>query len=388
MKFQNKISRTVKVALFLLTVMLSCIVLQYYFLRNTDSNSLRVEGFYQEQHDSLDVVFIGASDIYTSFMPGRAYEKYGFTSYVLASESITSEGVKTAVKEAVRTQHPGMIVVEANAFLYGNSNNDANQAYIHKFFDNLPLTVNKLDYILNQVPVDQRWEYIFPLIKYHGLWTEFPERIYMTANNLWLDVRGFNYFKGFTTTAKVFKPTVKSKNDELPFEDGMLDLDPKLEAQLIDLLEYCQNNNVKIMFVRAPHFVIDKTYDRVKRSNTMAMIVNEYGFPYYSAEMEAVEPELNIDENKDFYNEDHMNVYGALKFTDYLSERIVNYEELEIDPLTKDQRDTWKEIASSTNKLYRYCDDLMKKGEVRSVQEDVITLSELGNYSGDPIKTK
>ena len=60
-----------------------------------------VEGYYQEPLDSLDVVFIGASDIYTSFMPGRAYEQHGFTSYLLASESITSEGVKTAVKEIV-----------------------------------------------------------------------------------------------------------------------------------------------------------------------------------------------------------------------------------------------------------------------------------------------
>ena len=144
MKFQDKITRTVKVALFLLTVMVSCLVLQHYFLRNMDHNSLRVDGYYQEQRDSLDVVFIGASDMYTSFMPGRAYEQYGFTSYLLASESITSEGVKTAVKEVVRTQHPGLIVIEANAFLYGDDKNDANQAHIHKFFDNLPLSFNKI----------------------------------------------------------------------------------------------------------------------------------------------------------------------------------------------------------------------------------------------------
>ena len=45
MKFQDKITRTVKVAIFLLSVMASCLVLQHYFLRNVDHNSLRVEGF-------------------------------------------------------------------------------------------------------------------------------------------------------------------------------------------------------------------------------------------------------------------------------------------------------------------------------------------------------
>ncbi len=98
MRYQLKVTRTVKVSLFLLAIMVSCLVLQQFFLRNVDHNSLRIEGFYQEETDSLDVVFIGASDIYTSFMPGRAYEQYGFTSYLLASESITSEGIKTAVK--------------------------------------------------------------------------------------------------------------------------------------------------------------------------------------------------------------------------------------------------------------------------------------------------
>ena len=72
MKFQHYVTRTVKTACFFLTIMVSCLLLQQYLLRNVDHNSLRVEGFYQEERDSLDVVFIGASDIYTSFMPGRA----------------------------------------------------------------------------------------------------------------------------------------------------------------------------------------------------------------------------------------------------------------------------------------------------------------------------
>ena len=77
MKFQHYVTRTVKTACFFLTIMVSCLLLQQYLLRNVDHNSLRVEGFYQEERDSLDVVFIGASDIYTSFMPGRAYEQHG-----------------------------------------------------------------------------------------------------------------------------------------------------------------------------------------------------------------------------------------------------------------------------------------------------------------------
>ena len=384
MKFQQYVTRTVKTSCFFLTVMVSCLFLQQYVLRNVDPNSLRIEGFYQEQRDSLDVVFIGASDIYTSFMPGRAYEKYGFTSYLLASESITSEGVITAVKEVVRTQHPGIIVIEANAFLYGNSENETNEGHIHKFFDNLPLSINKLQYIQKNVPENQKWEYLFPLIKYHGLWTELPDRVNMMASNLSLDIRGYNYLKGYRSTAHIFKSTKPSLNSKLSEETGELDLDPKLEKNLFDLLDYSKEQNLNILFVRAPHYVTEKTYDRVKRSNKMASILEERGFSYYSFEKYA--SDIGIDDSRDFYNEDHMNVYGAIKFTDFLAEGLVSGENLSIDPLTDSQAENWSEVAATTNRLYRYCDDVMTRGkEERGAMEDVITLNALENYSGEPI---
>lgn len=385
MRFQRNVTRTVKVACFLLTLMVSCLILQQYVLRNIDHNSFRVEGFYQEERNSLDVVLIGASDIYTSFMPGRAYEQYGFTSYLLASESITSEGVKTAVKEIVRTQHPGLIVIEANAFLYGNDDNETNEAHIHKFFDNLPFSFNKLEYIQKYVPLDDRWEYFFPLIKYHGLWNEIPERAREMESNFTLDVRGYNYLKGFRTTAKIFKSDTPSRNDELADEKGELDLDPKLHAQLMDLLSYCKEHELNVLFVRAPHYVTDETYDRVKRSNKMASIVREYGYNYYTCENEV--RSIGIDDSRDFYNEDHMNVYGALKFTDYLADKIIHEEHLKIDPLSSENQQMWKDdVVVSTNQLYRYCDDLMTNGTDRGAQEDVLTITSLSNYSGDTIK--
>ena len=386
MKFLQNATRTIRVGCFLLAIMVSCLVLQQYFLRNMDHNSLRVEGFYQEERNSLDVVLIGASDMYTSFMPGRAYEQCGFTSYLLASESITAEGVKTAVKEIVRTQHPGLIVIEANAFLYGNADNESNEAHIHKFFDNLPLSTNKLEYIQRKVPADQQMEYIFPLIKYHGLWTEYPDRFFMMASNLSLDVRGFNVLKGFRTTAQIIKTDKKCYNDMISDEHGELDLDPDLQKELMELLSYCEEKELNVIFVRAPHYVTDETYNRVKRSNKMASIVREQGFSYYTFENDAVQ--IGIDENRDFYNEDHMNVYGALKFTDYLTDKLVNNEKLQIDPLSEYQQEAWKQVVTSTNQLYRYCDDLMTNGETRGAQEDVVTLLSLDSYSGATIERK
>ena len=50
------------------------------------------------------------------------------------------------------------------------------------------------------------------------------------------------------------------------------------------------------------------------------------------------------------------------------------------------QKEMWDEVASTTNQLYRYCDDLMTNGEEKGAQEDVITLDALENYSDAPIE--
>lgn len=128
------------------------------------------------------------------------------------------------------------------------------------------------------------------------------------------------------------------------------------------------------------------TYDRVKRSNQMAHIVNEEGFSYYTFESDA--RDIGIDDQHDFYNEEHMNVYGALKFTDYVAERFVNVEDLKPGFLTDEQKEGWKEVSKTSNQLYRYCDDMMTKGNGRGAQEDVVTLFMLDNYSDAPIERK
>ena len=46
-----------------------------------DHNNVRIEGFYREEANSLDVLFVGASEVYSDYSPVYAYEKYGFTSY-------------------------------------------------------------------------------------------------------------------------------------------------------------------------------------------------------------------------------------------------------------------------------------------------------------------
>ena len=103
MKKKLYITRAIKITALLLIVVLFSLVLQSYVLVHYDGNRMRLDGYYLEEKNSLDVVFIGASDIYASFAPGLAYEKFGFTSYSYATASSTAGAAKEQMSAGSRT---------------------------------------------------------------------------------------------------------------------------------------------------------------------------------------------------------------------------------------------------------------------------------------------
>lgn len=380
MKTRLYVTRTVKIACLMLALMISVAFLQQYVLRRLDHNSIRLDGFYLEEPNSLDVVTIGASDIYTSFIPGRAYAKFGFTGYSVASESITSEGLKTALKEVLRTQKPKVILIEANAFLYGKSDNEKNEAHIRKLMDNLPISMNKIDYVTNNVAPEDWAEYYMPIIKYHSIWRDYPSPGLRAVSTLKQDLRGYSYLKGFRTTTTVFKSDTKCLNSKLAKENEAYDLNPELQSKLEELLEFCKEEKLdNVVFVRAPHYVMRQTYDRVKRSNKMAEIVKSYGFDYLNLERQV--KEIGIDEATDFYNADHMNIYGAAKFTDYLGKLMQDkYGVGKTEHLTRVQQMRWQKAAESAESLYNYCDYLIKNNKEIKLEEDINTLRDMDRF--------
>lgn len=377
---RNKIyiTRTVKVTSFFLALLMSLLLMNNLFLRRIDQNSLRMEGYYMEDFDSLDVVTIGASDVYTSFASARAYKDFGFTSYPYATQSITASGMLTALKEVVRTQTPQLIVIEVNAFLYKEKKNESNEGHIRKLIDNVPFNQNKIDFVNEYIDPDERLEYFVPLIKYHDLWKEYPGQMRLALSKLNQDNRGGSYLKGFRTTTNKFNPPQKILNEKIINEERTLALNPTLEAELRELLDYCKEKNLNVVFTRLPHLVYKQTYDRVKRSNRAGEIINSYGYDYINLERDWKKIGLNL--KTDFYNFDHMNIYGAVKMTNYLGNLIKNKYQIVPEKLSDAQKERWDKSSIYFDKLERYCDYLIKNKQKIELTEDVNTLKTLEDY--------
>ncbi len=359
MKKKLYITRAIKIICFALAVVISTYLLQAYVLKRNDNNTLRMDGFFVEDKESLDVVYIGASDVYAGYSAGLAYDEYGLTSYPFATQASPPQVVLPQIKDVIKHQNPKMIVVEINSFMY--KDNDLPAEASHRMFvDNIPRDDIWADYIKENFPEEDQIEYWLPIIKYHGSWSDYPWKLKFLLTDLALRQRGYSSFRGFKTVANEFHPGGKLYNDTLAETDDKLPLGYTSERCLRETLDYLKENNIKnVIFTRFPHIVNNKAYSRFKRCNTAQQIIEESGFDFIN--LERYGKQIGIDVNKDFYNWDHLNIYGAEKLTRYFCDKLTKEYGVTPNELTESQKAEWAESVKTYKMIYYYSAEMIKR---------------------------
>ncbi len=89
------------------------------FFKMTDAvNIATIEGFYKEPKNTIDVMMIGASEVYADYSATEAWKNYGYTSYSLGVSGVPGSLYKSMLREALTRQHPKVVVFEVNGFLH------------------------------------------------------------------------------------------------------------------------------------------------------------------------------------------------------------------------------------------------------------------------------
>ena len=428
MKKKLYITRAIRIIALGLCVLACTLLLQRFVLVHYDGNRMRLDGYYLEEKDSLDVVFIGASDCYASFAPGLAYEKFGITSFSYATASATAGAAKTMVKEVMRTQNPQKIVIEINAFLYG-FDNENKVSSVRNYIDNVPFNENKLEYLqsgavpvdpskveqFNQpvkesttdeaqstdnteptapeveqptVPVtDDLIEYYLPIVKYHGTWNDYPEPSgkYLTQM-VTQHTDGATKLKGYRTQTAKFTPDPEYPciNNTLAKNNKKLALIPEYDAMLREFLQFLKDEKIdNVLFIRTPHMVDKSTYGRFKRANEAGGIIKSYGFDYINFERD---PETLAYTGDDYYNMDHLNIYGANKFTNYFGTILTEKYGVKPTEKTDKQKANWDTAVEYYHRLYDYCDhyinnEYIKTGHIQTLEENKVVMTYIDNYA-------
>ena len=319
------ILRIFKFIALLLPITIFVLFTQAYMFCFVDINTDRIHDFYNEDTNSLDVVIMGASDVCTGFAPGYAYDKYGYTSYLYAIDSNPSFLYQYELQEILKTQQPQLILVEVEGFLYDEIDEIDEEARLRIFAENIPMSLNKLKTIFKH-PTEDKLSNLIPFVKYHSDWQNTNDLRYRYSHK----TVGYNdpaLLKNIYTYTMV--------NDEVPQYNIQNDYTSKdffslSEEHLRDFLEFCQQEQIDyVVFIRFPHKIVNEDcYYKFLFSNRAGEIISQYNYPWIDLERRTAE--IGIDYQTDFFDYDHLNVYGQQKLTCYISKLIT--EDYQIIP--------------------------------------------------------
>ena len=293
----------------------------------------KVEGFYAEEKASLDFVFIGSSQMFTSVVPAVLWEEYGITSYDFGANEQPMYLSYYYIREALKYQNPKAIVLEVS---YCDAKDYATEGVHHINLDDLRMGPVKLEAVFDIIPAGERIPYLFELAKYHETWTDLDRASlkYLTGNR-------HNPYKGYTPSTEGFADGGKF-NEDISRVTDTAELAPLSREYLIKIINLCKEKGVDLLFLKTPndHIQNQPAY------NAVAELADENGIPY-------------LDLNKQMAGQLHNHVFHAETITRRIGQWLTSLYEVE-DKRENPDYAAWHEDAQY---YYRYKDLLELNAE-------------------------
>ena len=242
-------------------------------------HDVQAHGILAEPNNTIDVLFLGDSEVYSSVNPLRIWENYGYTSYCCSSSKQRLWYTIEFFFMTLQNQQPKIVVMETNN--------------IFKFFPGEETMLHSLDLAV-------------PVIKYHDRWKNFKfDELFKTPNYTHIENR-----KGY----RLYKESAAAD------VDGYMEENESAAYISITNLTYvtiiantCRENGAKLVFLSTPS---TKNWN-MKKHNRIVKLAEELGADYI--DMNLLLEEVPIDWEKDTRDMgDHMNYFGAEKVTAYL----------------------------------------------------------------------
>ncbi len=272
-----------------------------------------VGGFYEEPEASLDAVYIGSSNCYAFWNPLLAWESHGITVYPYATNDQPFAATSYLITEVRKTQPDALIIVNLNSLrdTVINVNN------MHYLLDNMPFSLNKLrltQYLCEEegLSLGNSMEFYLPIIRYHERWSKLKQKDFDFT---------FNGLKGASNYATHMQ-NIQDVTALYKFGAAPKEPEPEVVQMVDDLLDYCDENRVKILFVTVPR--AEREQDTVDEFLYLNRRIESRGYPVLDM-MDKLQ-QTGIEPARDYYNDHHTNVHGSIKFTRYLADYLVaNY---------------------------------------------------------------
>lgn len=292
MKIQKKvIMLSLRCSLFLLILVMLLGAVSYifasesYWEKQRNGETPVVHAVLNEPADSLDVLFLGDSLVYSAISPMDIWKKYGFTSFDCAGAAQQMSASEELLKATLEKQNPKVVVLEPYS-LYRKK----------KQKSTLKMRISSM----------------FPVFLYHDRWKNIDKACFSG----FFRVNNTDDFKGFALRWK----TKKGKSTEYMKETGESKKVPDYNEEYFkSIISICEEAGAELILISIPS---QKCWNYEKHNGIQAL-ADKYGIEYIDLNLS--NDRLSIDWEKDSRDAgDHLNYFGAEKVSDFLGEYLQN----------------------------------------------------------------
>ncbi len=265
--------------------------------------------FLEEKEQSVDVLVVGSSLAYCDIIPAEIYRRTGHTAYVLAAPYMKPDIAYFYLKEALRTQRPQAILLEASSLFFSDKEAD----YYKVNIGYMPWGKNRWEATL-AAPTQYRAGLLFPMYNYHSRWQEVHPRAYLSGRGDDVVDLQAGYTLLTDTVSQKQRSTRKFLAEGAELEQNFVWLD-KLAA-------LCKEENIPLELFIVPSCEYPDA-DCIRRLQATGLPLTDF-----NADFDA----CGLDIATDFYDSRHLNLGGALKYSARLADHIKERFDLQKTP--------------------------------------------------------
>ncbi len=258
--------------------------------------------FYKEPKNSLDVVYLGPSNVYDHFNTVLAYNEYGFTTVMLTAGSQPFSMIKNLIKESEKYQRPKVYIIDVGMIAIDVKDIELEMGRLT--MDSMKFSLNRKDVIdkflkYKNVTKQDYINYYFSFFLYHNNWKTIKSKNFVGDSDLY---KGFNLT--LTTAQVISQESYKwlNKRSNLPKD---------MSKELTELIDYIKEQKLNVVFVIPNRYYNEK----------LNMLMNDVISIIEANKLKIINfntlKNFKIDYKTDFCDSAHLNVYGATKYTLY-----------------------------------------------------------------------
>ena len=269
----------------------------------------KVNGYFNAQPNSIDVVCFGSSHMYCSINPIVLEKKYGISAYVLATQQQPVKASYYYMLQALKNQSPKVFIFET--FMVNWDKKNLTDAIIADATEPLPMSLNKLQMIADLTEGrEPKIPYFLTLFKYHDRWKELQRQDFTFERKEMSDAtKGYVYLEDAT-------PVTKNLFDQPPVINDICSEDLEYLEKMVAL---CRENNIQLILLYAPFSMDESNYNTCY---TVEHFADEHELDFING-YELITT-IDFDFDKDFYDVGHMNCNGSSKLTEYVGNYLID----------------------------------------------------------------